>query len=545
MSTLADLDLKTIMSLTGIPAQKDLVNPKDPLEMAKKVKVTFRPLPSGYNNKDIINFRNILQQKLVECGVQNLTWEESTEKPTGSWLNRMILGSRVKRNVHAVIDVKREYSMLRKALSGLAEFIYGIVRSPERSVMGILKISGWADNFTARWLADPYNTQVVTLKTLEPEFIDKETPYDRKIVLGLKDLISTMSEIVIGIAKDRFSIVNMNLSDSAYTIEEMDDFIKKSFIPKTYAPIKPPVLNRFIQGEFEPEKSEFAKKLAELGKDLRKTDLFPHGSKFSEKIPRQSHRDVVEKILEGRTGVSYGFIALVESPQYEGDRIISPQKWAKLNDIKNVNRDYVRESSDGRWYIKSVIRGETIYQQVPDMWICTSRSGSDKTNLDTKSDVVRVGLIKGKLYLQTPKGVDLKRRDIRPSFDTYVILAQALSCALYTPEIIENGIPIVHFHGYPDPKWFQPKEYHVGARNPSMPCGTIEAALLNFSGVYEMANENGSGMNLLCLVESDHGVNILGPKPDYIVQRLMEGSTSGDIMLGGRFLPDLKKATTE
>jgi len=103
----------------------------------------------------------------------------------------------------------------------------------------------------------------------------------------------------------------------------------------------------------------------------------------------------------------------------------------------------------------------------------------------------------------------------------------------------------VHFHGYPDPKWFQSKEYHVGARNPSMPCGTIEAALLNFSGVYEMANENGSGMNLLCLVESDHGVNILGPKPDYIVKRLMEGSTSGDIMLGGRFLPDLKKATAE
>lgn len=542
MSTLADLDLKTIMKLTGIPTQKDLVNPKEPLQMAKKVRVTFRPLPDGYSNKEIIKFREVLQQKLKECGVETLTWEESTEKPTGSFINRFILGRRVKRNVHAVIDVKREYSIIRKAFSNFAEFIYGTMRDPERSVMGILKISGWADNFTARWLADPYNTQVVTLKSLDSEFIDKETPYDRKIVIGLQDLISTMSEIVIGISHDKFSIVNMNLSDSSYTHEEIDDFIKKSFIPKIYAPIKPPVLNRFIQSEFEPSESKFANRLSELGKQLKKTDLFPHGSKFSDKIPRQSHRDVVEKILEGRTGVSYGFIALVESPQYEGKKIITPQKWAKLLEIKNVNNEYVREDSDGRWYIKSVIRGKTIYQQVPDIWICTSRSGSDKTNLDTKSDVVRVGLIKGKLYLQTPKGVDLKRRDIRPSFDTYVILAQALSCALYTPEIIEDGIPIVHFHGYPDPQWFSKNEYHIGAQNPSMPCGTIEAALLNFAGVYDIANENGEIMNLLCLVESDHGVNILGPKPEYIVERLMEGSASGDIMLGGRFLPELKKA---
>ncbi len=76
-----------------------------------------------------------------------------------------------------------------------------------------------------------------------------------------------------------------------------------------------------------------------------------------------------------------------------------------------------------------------------------------------------------------------------------------------------------------------------------MPCGTIEAALLNFAGVYDIANENGETMNLLCLVESDHGVNILGPKPDYLVERLMEGSTSGDIMLGGRHLPELKRAS--
>jgi hypothetical protein len=106
-------------------------------------------------------------------------------------------------------------------------------------------------------------------------------------------------------------------------------------------------------------------------------------------------------------------------------------------------------------------------------------------------------------------------------------------------------MPIVHFHGYPDPEWFHTKEYHAGARNPSMPCGTVEAALLNYSGVYESANQNGNDMKLLCLVESDHGVNILGPNREYLIMRLTEGSGRGHILLGGKYLPLLKNNKRE
>jgi len=123
-----------------------------------------------------------------------------------------------------------------------------------------------------------------------------------------------------------------------------------------------------------------------------------------------------------------------------------------------------------------------------------------------------------------------------------VILAQALASALYTPELIKEGLPIVHFHGYPDPDWFKHNEYHSGAKNPSMPCGTVEAALLNYSAIYKLANQNGGSMNLLCLVESDHGVNILGANKEYIVARLTEGADQGRILLGGRYLPYLKKS---
>ena len=63
----ADLELKTIISLAGMPVQKDLVNPRKPLEMAKRVRVTFRPLPRNYGNQIVIKFREKLEIGRASC----------------------------------------------------------------------------------------------------------------------------------------------------------------------------------------------------------------------------------------------------------------------------------------------------------------------------------------------------------------------------------------------------------------------------------------------------------------------------------------------
>ncbi len=310
----ADLELKTIISLAGMPVQKDLVNPRKPLEMAKKVRVTFRPLPRNYANQIVIKFREKLENKLKEHGVNVIPWDEAAEIPDG-WVSKVLKTRKVKRNIHAVVDVKREYSLTRTFLSGIAERMYGYLRKPDMSVMEILRVSGWADDFTARYVQDPFNTQILTLMPLEPEFANQNTTYDRKIAIGIQNLITTMSEIIMGIAPDKFSLVNMNLSDSIYLNEGMDDFVLNSLIPKIYAPIKPPVLNRFKKGEYDPEESVFPKQLAELGRLIKSTNLYPRGSKFSEKVKRHAHIDVVVKIMEGRTGDSYSCIAIAEAPE--------------------------------------------------------------------------------------------------------------------------------------------------------------------------------------------------------------------------------------
>ena len=539
---IADLDLRTIAALAGMPKIKNLVNPKDPTEMSERVIVTFKPIPKNYPDTEISAYRERLRNSLLSNGVNVISWEDATTEDASYGIFSKLMGLRsVRRKVNAVIDVKKKLSPLRWFLSKIAENIYRLARKDSLSVSGILKISGWADDFTVGYLQDPYNTQVITIISLDPEFENEDTTYDEKISIGLKNLITNMSEIVIGVSHSKFGITNMNLSDSIYTHGQLDDFVLYSLIPKIYAPIKPPVLTRFAVSEYDPREFEYARKLSALGSDLKSTDLFPAGSKFSDAIKRLSHRDVANKILDGRTGVSYGFIALAEPPRYDGEKYIDEDMWDSLQEIPNYNPDEVRAASNDKWYVKTLLGDRTVYQQVPDIWIVTSRSGCDKTNLNPDSDIVRIGLVKGKLHLEIPRGVDLGRKDIRPSFDTYVILSQALSSALYAPCLIEKEMSILHFHGYPDPCWFGVSEHHAGARNPSLPCGTVEAALLNYSAVYETATKNGSDIKLLCLVESDHGVNVLGPDREYLVQRLLAGSSEGHILLGGKYLPMLKR----
>ena len=61
---LADLDVRTITALAGMPINKDIINPKNPHEMAEKVRVTFKPLPEGYFESEVKRFRADLKDTL-------------------------------------------------------------------------------------------------------------------------------------------------------------------------------------------------------------------------------------------------------------------------------------------------------------------------------------------------------------------------------------------------------------------------------------------------------------------------------------------------
>ncbi|CEJ47226.1 Uncharacterized protein apha_02954 [Umezakia ovalisporum] len=552
--TMQGLNLQTIGRLIGGFVGKTTVEYKPPIiqpkKMAQQLMVTFKPLPKNYKNTEILQFRQELENQLRKYGVKVIPWEEAITEFSYDIMLPLIQHKRrfkfkgVKAEINAVIDVDNPPSVFRKLGIFAAEIWYKfycslMLKQREFSVVNIAKLSTWAEDHAAKYVEDPTNTQIIILTEIDHDFINPAIPYQQKINIGLNTLIRTFSEIVIGVAIDKISILNMNLCDSVFAKEEIEEFVLKSLIPKVFVPIAPLLLNRFQLGHYQPEKSSYAQKLVKLGQELALTSLFPPGFKLNQVIKRKSHRDIVNVIVNGRTGVSYGFVAYAEPPQYFGAKEINNNEWESLFPVEGFSSNELRQNPEGRRYLKTKIQGKDVFQQIPDIWLVSARSGSNKTNLNIASDVVRIGL-KQKLYLQLPEGIDTEQIDIKPSYDIYVMFAISLAAALYVPDLIKDGAPIVHFHGYPAFDWFKPNEYCVGVDNPSVPCGTYESGVFNFLGISNLANQPTANISLISLVEPDHGTNFIAHDWEYLVERLKTGCAEEQIELGGKHFASLK-----
>jgi hypothetical protein len=311
------------------------------------------------------------------------------------------------------------------------------------------------------------------------------------------------------------------------------------FLSLLLLPITPLLTSRFKIAQYNPYLSEYTPKLVQLGQELASTGLFPPGFKLAEVIKRKSHRDIVNVVVNGRTGVSYGFVAYAEPPYYVGKPEISTYEWDKLLPVAGFSSNQIRKNDESRRYMKIIIHGEYVFKQIPDIWLVSSRSGSNKTDLNLEQDIIRISL-KDDLHLQLPVGNLSSKSDFRPSYDIYVMLAISLSAALYTPELIKNGAPIVHFHGYPAFDWFEENEYCVGVNNPSVPCGTYESGVFNFLGLSNLASQQTKNIKLVSLIEPDHGTNFIAHDMDYLVDRLKHGCVAEQIELGGQHFASLK-----
>lgn len=221
-----DLSLQTIGRLIGEVGDK--FNPEfkqpviDPKLMAQRLNVTFRPVPNRYKNEEILRFREELELKLHSYGVKVLPWQQATTEfryeiniPFLNW-KKSIKTRVVKSGINAVIDVDRPPSLISQINKFLAEKLYQIYfsfigKGQKISVSRIAQLIGWAEDCAAKYIEDPTNTQVIVLTELDKEFVHSETPYQKKIKIGLNTLIRTFSEIVIGVSNSHFSILNMNL----------------------------------------------------------------------------------------------------------------------------------------------------------------------------------------------------------------------------------------------------------------------------------------------------------------------------------------------
>ena len=162
--------------------------------------------------------------------------------------------------------------------------------------------------------------------------------------------------------------------------------------------------------------------------------------------------------------------------------------------------------------------------KIPDVWLLSTRSGCNKTDLNPQKDILRLGLHRGEITIDTPP--EIEAEECRPSYDTYAILAHAVgniitASLLLTknrkstfPEILQtNGLSISHWHGYPDREYPLPGYVIHGEDNPPVSCSTPQSAAYAFHGklrsldLYEGAAESYRGD---VHIEPHHGTNITG-----------------------------------
>ncbi|MEO0769763.1 MAG: hypothetical protein AAFY72_10070, partial [Cyanobacteria bacterium J06649_4] len=363
------LSLQTIGQLIG--GESTALPVIDPQTMAKQLQITFRPLPEGtVFQTAVLELRAVLIDSLERAGVKIVPWEQATrpfslpKTRKNSLIGRLFQKvtepqhSVVRSDIDAVFDVERPVSTLTRIKSWIAERAYQLSSAFSKgsnSIADITRRIGWAEDHAIQRLEDPTATQVVLMKALDEAFIDSETPYINKIGQGVATLISQFSEIVIGASASQISILNMNLSDSVFPRDQLERFVMRSLIPKLYVPIAPLPLSRFTISEYDSQNSPYANKLVTLSKSLSTTGLFPAGFKLSQVVRRRSHRDIVSAILNGRTGVSYGFVAYAEPPQYIGPKEISQMVWKDLFPVEHLSPDEVRQTAEGRRYIRTVL----------------------------------------------------------------------------------------------------------------------------------------------------------------------------------------------
>ena len=518
-------------------------------EMVRTCRVTFRPLPKGYRNQAVMELREDLEQALRRSGVDVVPWERAAvpfrQKLFLPILHRPfhVMMRAVHGGVHAVFDVERPVSPVRRLGIGAVESLYRLtclLRPNVRrgSVMSIGRLSIWADDHVAKYLQDHSRTQIVTLAQFDSRLVDPQLPYDRRVGLGLTVLARLFSQIVIGVHGGRISVLNMNLTDSVVRRDELDAFVRGCLVPKLFLPIAPLLPSQFEVGRYDPRATDSAGKLIDLSESLGRLGLLPGVEAVSGLLRRRSRRDMARAIMLGRTGVSFGFIAFIEPPHYVGPVEISERQWRDLPPSPVYSPDEIRRNAQGRLYAKIQSNGITVFRQVPDLWIASSRSGCDKSHLRLDRDVIRIGY-NGHLRIERPDQASAAD-DVNPSYDIRVMVATALATALYAPHLLAAGAPLFHFHGYPHRDWFAAAEAFAGADNPAVPCGTMEAGVFNFQAMAQLAARHGPALKLACFVEPDHGANLLAGSIEYLVARLRQGVERGQLTLGGGHLASLR-----
>ncbi len=382
-----------------------------------------------------------------------------------------------------------------------------------------------------------YNNIIVGIYDEAPPLTPDSLPQERlNAIVGR--LARDMVHILIFVTERSWSICTMNGGVVTFNtpLPEPED-VRNTLVPKLTAQVVPPRSEDLDMelGTMESETAEFeavAEDFLECS-DLWSSNacLLTHTSTEGLEYRSNFYKRIVARYLDQRSGMSYGFFAR-QLPVAVQPAIIQKESGGLPVGMVPVR-----------------VQGQTLLVPVPQLRVITTRSGCKKNHLETKNDLVEIGLVqrngKGRAYLKTPMGCP-PEIVVRPSFDTLTILAHALGNALtasilmklrpnarFPRHLASFGATMTHWHDYPSLEML-PEGYHRhGEENPPVACSTPQSAAYSLLGkiaALEIALEEGRSYRGDVHVEPSHGTNIVGMLSLAETARLMNPARTPELL---------------
>jgi hypothetical protein len=444
-------------------------------EMAEQLVVTFQP--PHVENERLNHFSEKLKEAFIDLGVTVLPWEDSLTEGDPAKVRENII----------------------------------IVEQGE----------GADDELAIRKVSSLYHNPVVNILDTPPPIPDNPTLQETlDSIVGV--LAWNLAHVPIFLEEDRWTICTMNgaVIECGDPVNPKRDILY-SLIPKLAAQVMPPKRDEIVyrENQFDAEQVGYSPYISDFmnaAKIWRKNGLMlAHTSIDDLNYRNRLYKRIVSQYLDHRTGMSYGF--MVKQLPAE----IKPA--IEIQSSGQNGYESVRVNGENPEVIVSAM-GKFWKIELPDIWLLSTRSGCNKTDLDSRRDILRMGLRKGEITLDVPP--ESSKEECRPSYDTYAILAHAIGNVIiasilqaldadaeFPNKLRKDGLSISHWHGYPDED-FPLQGYTIhGNKNPPVSCSTPQSAAYAFNGKFVSLDTFNGGLKTYrgdVHVEPHHGTNVTG-----------------------------------
>jgi hypothetical protein len=523
-----------------------------PEEMVAGMTVTFYPHDPARVSSTVKGFSQELEASLIRVGVRVIPYQKSLIRVP---IHKVIVrGVRLVMN-NVVYACRKVFGLRRINIYVPFAVCKNLMnRTRVRGDVSVVALGDYEEGSLPIDNTSSLSRSFVIHILDMPSGVDEHADFEQHFNVSMSLFSYHMAHIVLAVNTNKWILYNFNASHPTFERgQSMDEALLYELVPKVAAPIRPPKFSEFMvmSESLDLDRAEYKGIIEDFltGSFLfAKTRLFPRGKRVEDLPFRNEFYKWIGKVyLDGRNGMSYGFLA-VQEPSALSPLVAledAPDKIAQRIDQFADHFEY-----DNGAYVIIEIQGKRYYLKVPDVWVLSQRSGCDKTNMDPQADIVRLGLVNGRMYMQAPHGVEITD-DYRPSFDTRVILAHALGNALVAsivhfidPEAVfpqqlrTTGMALAHWHGYIDPARVPEGWVVHGHANPHVACSTLQSALYALDGKLNAfwASHGQGAVHYLgdIHIEPHHGINMTYPTLTGLAQFLLDNP---DItVLGNRYL---------